>query len=134
MHIIISGSRTISDMEILSSAIFESGFPIDVVIHGDARGIDSLAKKWCKINSIPAIEFKAHWLEFGKKAGPLRNYEMIKYAKENCECGGALVAIWDGESRGTFNTIMQAHKAGLRVFVKTLIIPGPENLKRRGIE
>jgi hypothetical protein len=31
--------------------------------------------------------------------------------------GEALIALWDGESRGTANMIELAHKYGLKVFV-----------------
>ena len=134
MHVIIAGSRYINDFDILEEAIFESGFPIDFVVHGDAIGVDKMAMKWAQQNKLPSVMFKADWLQFNKRAGPIRNSEMIKHVKEHCECGGALIAIWNGESKRTFNIISQAYKAGLRVFVKTIINPGPENLKRRGKE
>lgn len=134
MYIIIAGSRSINDERVVEEALAESGFPIDVIVQGGARGVDTLAKKYAQKNNLPHIEFGANWNKHGKRAGPIRNAEMVRYAKESCECNGALVAIWDGESRGTFNIITQAFKAGLRVFVKTIINPGPENVARRGKE
>ena len=134
MIVLISGSRDICNTDVLENALSESGFPIDLIVHGDARGVDRTAKSWANQNGIPSIEFKANWLEHGKKAGPIRNSEMITYVKKNCECGGALIAIWDGESKGTWNTIYSAYRAGLRVFIKTIITPGPENVCRRGKE
>jgi hypothetical protein len=50
------------------------------------------------------------WESFGKAAGPIRNEEMA----DNAE---ALLAIWDGSSRGTISMIELARKKGLRVFV-----------------
>jgi hypothetical protein len=36
------------------------------------------------------------------------------------EYADALIAIWDGESRGTKNMIEEATKRGLRVYVKRI--------------
>jgi hypothetical protein len=41
---------------------------------------------------------------------------MAKYAA-TCKDGGALIALWDGSSRGTRNMIDEAKLHGLRVFV-----------------
>jgi hypothetical protein len=46
----------------------------------------------------------------GRKAGPLRNSEMVKNAD-------ALIALWDGASNGTRDVIMKARTAGLKVYV-----------------
>lgn len=127
MYVIVSGSRRIWNEKVIEDAIIESGFPIDVIIHGDARGVDRLAGEWAIKRNIHTVVFKADWNEHGKRAGPIRNAEMVKYAAESCKDGGALVAIWDGESKGTFNAIYQAHRKGLKVFVRT--INNPKNWK-----
>ena len=49
----------------------------------------------------------------GRKAGPIRNNEMADKAD-------ALIAIWDGQSRGTKHMIDAATKHGLRVHVHNL--------------
>jgi hypothetical protein len=48
--------------------------------------------------------------KYGKSAGPIRNRAMAEYA-------GALIAIWDGSSRGTLNMIETAKKLELKVFI-----------------
>jgi hypothetical protein len=45
-----------------------------------------------------------------KRAGPLRNFEMAKNRD-------GLIAVWDGQSRGTGNMIENASKLGLQVFI-----------------
>jgi hypothetical protein len=52
----------------------------------------------------------ADWQRYGLAAGPKRNKEMAAAAH-------ALIAIWDGQSRGTKNMIDEARAAGLPVRV-----------------
>ena len=52
--------------------------------------------------------FPANWAEFGKGAGLIRNKKMAKYAD-------ALIAFWDGKSKGTKNMIQQAEEFGLKI-------------------
>jgi hypothetical protein len=84
---------------------------ITEVVCGLARGVDSLGKKWAEKNDIPVKEFPADWDRHGRKAGYLRNVEMVKYAD-------ALIAVWDGESKGTQHVITEARKRRLQVYVK----------------
>lgn len=49
-----------------------------------------------------------------KKAGPIRNEEMAKYASETY---GILIAFWDGKSRGMKNMIDTAKKHGLEIYI-----------------
>ena len=98
MKIIIAGSRTIYSTALVRLAIRESGFEITEIVSGMARGIDQAAIDVATIDGIPLKTFPADWDKFGKAAGNLRNGEMGDY-------GGGLIAIWDGESRGTGNMI-----------------------------
>ena len=54
--------------------------------------------------------FPADWKRFKRAAGPIRNEEMAK-------SGDRLLALWDGESRGTMSMIRLALKHGLDVHV-----------------
>ena len=49
------------------------------------------------------------WNRYGRKAGILRNRKMAKYAD-------ALIAVWDGLSRGTANMIAEMEALGKPVF------------------
>lgn len=110
MKTIIAGSRTISDLSVINIAVQASGFHISVVVEGEAKGVDSLAKLWAEANGIPVTEFKADWRRFGRGAGPIRNEQMAKFAD-------GLIAIWDGQSPGTKNMIALGEELGLKVFV-----------------
>jgi hypothetical protein len=54
--------------------------------------------------------FHADWDGLGKRAGFIRNEEVVSY----CD---VLVAFWDGVSRGTAHAIARARYAGKRVIV-----------------
>ena len=111
MKVIIAGSRDIIDMDELKNAINDSEFDITEVVCGGARGVDELGLIWGTNNDKPVKMFKADWHKFGKKAGIRRNIEMGKYAD-------ALIALWDGNSRGTDHMIRCAKMQELKVHVR----------------
>lgn len=81
---------------------------ITVVLSGGARGIDKMGEDWAVQHGLPIDIYPALWNKHGKAAGPIRNARMA----ENAD---ALVAFWDGESRGTRNMIEEAKRRGLKV-------------------
>ncbi len=85
------------------------------IIHGNELGVDKLADRFAVANKIPVKHVFAKWEQHGKSAGPIRNEEMVGMAL-NADIG-AMLAIWDGYSNGTFDCIRKAHKAGLAVHV-----------------
>lgn len=113
MKTIIAGSRGITDYDIVDEAIREANFNITAVVSGTARGVDQLGEEWAKLNNIPIVEYPAEWSTYGKSAGVRRNNLMA----ENAE---ALIAIWDGKSRGTKHMIQVAKNKNLTVFVYEL--------------
>ena len=117
MKVIIAGSRTITDYQIVKQAIAQSGFEITTVVSGGARGPDQLGERYAKEHDIPIEQYIPDWTPDGKNldrsAGLKRNIEMAKNAD-------AVVAIWDGESRGTMHMIAHAAKLGLKIFVHSL--------------
>jgi hypothetical protein len=58
-----------------------SEFSDILIIHGEAKGADSLAKDWAKSRNIEQIGFPAQWDKYGKAAGFFRNTEMLKVGK-----------------------------------------------------
>ena len=111
MKILIAGSRTITDMDILLKVIKLSGYKItssDEIVSGGARGVDTLAEIYAKNNGIPIKIFKPDWDKYGKSAGVIRNYEMAKY------CDGAIV-IHNG-SNGSLNMIRNLIKFNKNFF------------------
>ena len=120
MKTIIAGSRTITSIDTIKKSIKISGFEISEVVCGGANGVDLLGKQWADSMNIPVRLFPADWHSYGKSAGAIRNAQMGEYAD-------ALIAVWDGKSRGTKNMIDVANRKGLAVFVYNL-----RELKQKG--
>lgn len=55
--------------------------PVVTVIAGAAKGVDTAAVDWAITNWCDFIEFPADWKTHGKKAGYLRNVQMLKEGK-----------------------------------------------------
>ena len=125
MKVIIAGSRDITDMALVEHAIRESRFRISEVVCGMARGVDALGKEWAEDRNIPVMPFHADWSVHGKAAGYKRNSAMAEYAD-------ALIAVWDGRSKGTRNMIYLARKHKLRVYVLNLERERKRNPPRNG--
>jgi len=117
MRTIIAGSRTLVSMKIVVAAVAEAGWPVSSVLSGGARGVDYLGECWAKTNKIPLTVCPADWELLGKSAGFARNVEMANDAD-------ALIAVWDGISRGTKHMIDTAKAKGLKVYVHNLAIIG----------
>ncbi len=114
MKVMFCGSRSINpDMD---EVVDRCGFYVTDVISGGARGVDKAAEYWAKRNGIPTTIILPDWDTYGKSAGFRRNIEMV-------ECADAVVAVWDGVSRGTAHSIDYAKKRGKPVHV---ILPGVE--------
>ena len=116
MNVIIAGGRDITDYDIVERAVAESGFDIVQVVSGGAKGVDTLAVLYAQKHDKHLAVFMADWDRPGRKAGPIRNGQMADYAD-------ALIAIWDGKSKGTKNMIDQATAKGMPVYVHRI----PEN-------
>jgi hypothetical protein len=103
LKVIIAGSRTITDYNVVARAVKASEFIIGEVVSGGAGGVDYLGEVYANKKGIPIRKFPAQWQEYGKSAGYRRNVDMAMYSD-------ALIAIWDGESRGTRHMIVTMGK------------------------
>ena len=81
---------------------------VSLVIHGAARGADTLLDEWAQVWGIPSLAFPAQWRRLGRAAGPLRNGRMLAEGKPD------LVIAFPG-GRGTADMVRQAEAAGVRV-------------------
>ena len=110
MKIIIAGGRDFDNYDLLfkrCNIILFNVSDIEIV-SGKAKGADTLGEKYAKERNLHIKEFPANWKLYGKKAGPLRNEEMAKYAD-------ALIAFWDSKSTGTANMINLAEQHNLLI-------------------
>lgn len=76
--ILVCGGRDYPD-EGYVFKILDHIVPFDaMIIHGGAKGADALADSWAKCRIVKIKVYKADWEKYGKKAGILRNIEMLK--------------------------------------------------------
>jgi hypothetical protein len=76
----------------------------NAIVSGGARGADRLAKQYAEEHEdIHYIEFKADWQTHGKKAGIVRNYDIVRESNR-------VLAFWNGKSKGTKHTIQLARQ------------------------
>ena len=117
MRVLVSGSRTISsDHRDYVHSVLQQGYGrYDVLIHGDAKGLDTMAAAWAWKNGVPVKAYPAEWKRYGKSAGPIRNAQMLTEGKPDI-----LLAFVDKPlltSRGTRDMVTKALDAGLTVHV-----------------
>lgn len=102
-RVIIAGGRDFNDYSLLKSKCDNILSEVSetaqiVIISGTAQGADKLGEKYAEEKGYEIERHPALWDKHGKAAGPIRNLEMA----ENAD---ALIAFWDGKSRGTQNMI-----------------------------
>lgn len=111
MKVIVAGSRTITDRELVLQAIADSKFTITEVISGGAKGVDRIAEEWAKEQGIPVTVIRTGWKTGGRGGGFVNNEEMAEQAE-------ALIAVYDGQSKGTKHMIDTMSKRGKKIFTK----------------
>lgn len=108
--VIVAGGRDFNDYQLLKrklSILLDNRRDVEIV-SGAARGADSLGERYAEENGLSIHRKPADWDTYGKSAGYRRNAEMAEYAD-------ALVAFWDGKSRGTKHMIDLAEKHDLAI-------------------
>lgn len=111
MKLIIAGSRKLEiDVLDIEYAVDSQNLWVEFVVCGMAKGPDLVGKKWAEGHNIPVIEYPADW-SVGKRGGILRNIEMG-------DAADALLAFWDGKSRGTKHMMDYMEKIGKPVYVE----------------
>ena len=103
--------------EAVEEAVVESGFGITEVVCGGAAGADQAGQLWARRNGVAHTEKRFYvtneeWM-LSRGAGMARNIRMAEYAD-------ALIAIWDGKSRGTKHMIDEMQDRGKPVYVKKI--------------
>lgn len=113
--VIVAGGRDFDNYELLKEKCdfyLQQRMNTDVVtiVSGHAKGADALGERYAIEHNIPIDRHPADWHKHGRAAGPMRNKEMA-------ECADALIAFWNGTSRGTANMIALAQNKGLKVVI-----------------
>lgn len=108
MRVLVCGSRHFQNEELMEDVLKE--YPITEIIHGGARGADTLSGDYGRESNVPVRVWPADWDTHGRRAGPIRNYQMLKEGQPDL-----VVAFLAPDSRGTKHMIEIAEKAGVPV-------------------
>ena len=106
MKLAIIGSRHIKDFD-LELVVPKT---VTCIISGGAAGIDTIARVYAQKHNIELIEFFPEYYLYGRSAPIIRNKLIAQEAD-------AVLAIWDGVSKGTAFTISFAKKIGKPVTI-----------------
>jgi len=113
MRLGIVGSRNFTDWDCFQTKINQLPITwnyVSLIVSGGAEGADSMGELFADRHGIKTKIIKPDWRQYGKKAGFIRNGEIVKESD-------ILLCFWDGISRGTADTINKA-----KVFKKTTLI------------
>lgn len=116
--IIVCGGRDYThfgriDM-VLTYVLRTRGRPLRIV-HGGARGADTLADAWALANGCERIAYPADWKAHGRAAGPIRNALMLEREKPD------LVVAFPG-GKGTADMVSKARAAGIEVLTAEALL------------
>jgi hypothetical protein len=115
LRILITGSRFWTDEDAIRQAITIAARGVSshkiTVVHGGARGADTIAGRVAESFDIDVEVHQANWRRYGKSAGHRRNADMVNLGADIC------LAFPIGESRGTRGCMKLAEQAGIPVRV-----------------
>jgi len=114
VRVLACGSRTFEDQAKVWKALddlLNLSLTGVTIIHGAARGADSLAAEWAGSRRCPVEAFPADWKKYGKRAGYVRNRQMLD--EGNPDLVLAFVDKPLHESRGTKMMVDIARMAGV---------------------
>lgn len=119
MRVLICGSRAWTDEQAVWDRL--DALAPDEVIHGGARGADTMADRWASERGVRSHPFYADWASDGKRAGILRNLAMLDEEPD------LVIAFQLAGSRGTQHTIDEARRRDIpvEVFSQPQPVPPP---------
>ncbi|MBR5134386.1 MAG: DUF2493 domain-containing protein [Clostridia bacterium] len=106
MKVAVVGSRSITVEDI--GAYLPDG--VTTVVSGGARGVDACAAAYAREHGLELIEIRPQYRRYRAGAPLMRNEEIVRQAD-------AVVALWDGVSKGTAHVIGLCQKTGVPVTV-----------------
>ena len=115
MKLAIIGSRGFTDYDFLKKSVTHflkhNSLACTHIVSGGAKGADTLGHRFAMEHQLEMIVFKPDWKRFGKRAGYIRNTDII----ENSDI---VIAFWDGISPGTKDSIDKALNLNKQVIIK----------------
>lgn len=122
MRLAVVGSRSIVDYHEVEWAIRSSPWAQESspknwdmeLVSGGADGVDACAEQFAREYNLPIDVLKPDWSDWSDGHPALdRNTEIV-------ESADAVVAVWNGRSNGTRDSIDKALDSGTPVYVKVV--------------
>lgn len=113
MRVLVCGGRNFADYKLLTSTLDQlhgQQAKITSIIHGGAKGADTLAGEWADSRQVQCKVYDAQWNTFGRAAGPIRNQKMLSIQNPNI-----VVAFAGGN--GTWDMIKRSRKTSAQVII-----------------
>ena len=104
MRLLVIGSRKIVEYDLSENIPEET----DMIISGGAKGIDTIAEQYADSHGIQKLIFYPEYEKYGRAAPLRRNEKMVDISE-------VILAIWDGESKGTKYTLNYAKKKNKKI-------------------
>lgn len=121
VRVLVCGGRDIEDREFAFAALdaLHKKLDADVIMHGACgcdtvfdgavlKGADLLVEEWATDRQIVIERYPAPWRAFGRRAGPMRNAQMLRGEPT------AVVAFPGGA--GTADIVARASEGGVPVY------------------
>ena len=112
MRVLACGDRNWSDQALIDQSLdaLHAQHRIEVLIEGEARGADTLARIWAESHEVPVMRCPAAWRSFGKAVGVIRNQMMLQEGLPNY-----CIAFHDDieHSKGTKDMVRRCRSAGV---------------------
>ena len=110
MRLLIAGGRFLDDVGMIRRALDRAHAlgPVEVLIHGGAGVLGTVAEDWARENRLHVVRYPANWRAFGKRADAIRDAFMLADSRPD-----RLLALPGGKD--TAALIARARAAGLAV-------------------
>lgn len=113
MRVLVAGSRLWANVHAIANVLgmLHEHYRFTLLIHGGAKGVDTLAGQWAKLAGVTVLPFPvsdAEWQKLGAAAGPKRNRRMLDEGKPDI-----VVAFPGGD--GTADLVRAAKARSIRI-------------------
>jgi hypothetical protein len=110
LRVLVCGGRDYTNADALGRILdgMKSAHGQLTIIHGGAKGADTLAGTWALANDCLLKVYRADWKTHGPAAGPMRNQWMLEDSQPD-------VCVAFPGARGTADMVRRARAAGVRI-------------------
>jgi len=125
MKTAVIGSKSVTDFQIIKDIINKPinllEWKITEIVIGGVDYCDLGAALWARQNKIPIRIFQPNWKQWGKRAGLMRNIEIVSYAD-------AIIILCEEDVEAFRNLIKMAREQHKKIYLYHLREKYHENL------